>query len=508
MRIEKDIYKSLEEKYSIKEDTKKSSRLNESYVDIELNEGRPPEKKLTEEEVKIIDKALEDAGFDKYVIDTYGIDTDLNNELEIAKVVRSCGFDCRLDSKSLTKELNRPTRFINFKKPKRDIKEEYKEIPDELNESLEEGLEKDYSDIPEVKSINYSNEKLNLLPGVVDMKAFIKALEEVGEPIFKVRTTRFPLSLEDVKDEQMVFNKAGWSIGRSWDSSLSGFNEVYICKKTTKNENLEEGKKDFGKLNQAIEKARKEIPKMMTEDINNIDQDEILCYDFYEYPGGNPYICIMYKDAEYDDCWDLYADVTINTDYDIGPDEIILNNDLNIHSRKEVIEDLVAEDLGEKIFEYSSAKAAWGMQRANLYKLRPDWKEFITEQQKEVGYNKQMFAESLDIRTKDVDTILDQAYSKLNNKNENLKEDHENLEEGVKKMSEPKKYKGWDPDEHIKKVCKYYRDWAGFGEDEVLTEDLLKNEDWRLKRVSALKNVPVRKIKEELLKQKDSDENK
>ena len=445
MRIEKDIYERLEEKYSIKEDTKKFSRLNEDWAEPK-------------------------GDFAGWVAIYNG------KRIEIGKDEANSIYEAQ---QIAIKKLKVPKSKIGLLA----IKPGY-------NESLEEGLEKDYSDIPEVKSINYDNEKLNLLPGVVDMKAFIKALEEVGEPVFKVRTTRFPLSLEDVKDEQMAFNEAGWSIGRSWDSSLSGFNEVYICKKTAKNENLEEAKKDFGKLNQAIALARKEIPKMMTEDINNIDQDEILCYDFYEYPGGNPYICIMYKDAEYDDCWDLYADVTINTDYDLGPDEIILNNDLNENSKKEVIEDLVAEEVAEKI-----------------YKLRPDWKEFITEQQKEVGYNKQMFAESLDMRTKDVDAILDQAYSKLNNKNENLKE-NENLEEGVKKMSEPKKYKGWDPDEHIKKVCKYYRDWAGFGEDEVLTEELLKNEDWRLKRVSALKNVPVRKIKEELLKQKDSDENK
>lgn len=73
-------------------------------------------------------------------------------------------------------------------------------------------------------------------------------------------------------------------------------------------------------------------------------------------------------------------------------------------------------------------------------------------------------------------------------------------EEGEKKMSEPKK-RGWDPDEHLKKVCEYYRNWAGFGKDEVLTEEMLQYEDWRLKRVSALKNTPVKKIKEELLKQ-------
>jgi hypothetical protein len=67
------------------------------------------------------------------------------------------------------------------------------------------------------------------------------------------------------------------------------------------------------------------------------------------------------------------------------------------------------------------------------------------------------------------------------------------------------KKRGWDPDEHLKKVVKYYKDWAGFNEDEVLTEDLLKNEDWRLKRVSSLKNVPVKQLKAELLKQKDSE---
>lgn len=91
---------------------------------------------------------------------------------------------------------------------------------------------------------------------------------------------------------------------------------------------------------------------------------------------------------------------------------------------------------------------------------------------------------------------------------QDISDKNESLEEGEKKMSEPKKYRGWDPDEHLKKVCEYYRKWAGFGEDEVLTEEMLKNEDWRLKRVSALKNTPVKKIKAELLKQKDSDENK
>lgn len=80
--------------------------------------------------------------------------------------------------------------------------------------------------------------------------------------------------------------------------------------------------------------------------------------------------------------------------------------------------------------------------------------------------------------------------------------------EKAKEADTPKpvqKKRGWDPDEHLQKVVKYYKDWAGFDEDEELTEDLLKNEDWRLKRVSSLKNVPVKQLKAELLKQKDSE---
>lgn len=74
----------------------------------------------------------------------------------------------------------------------------------------------------------------------------------------------------------------------------------------------------------------------------------------------------------------------------------------------------------------------------------------------------------------------------------------------ITEKEQPKR-RGWDPDENIKKAAKYYRGWAKFGEDEQLTEDLLKNEDWRLKRISSLKNIPVKQLKAELLKQKDSE---
>lgn len=106
------------------------------------------------------------------------------------------------------------------------------------HEGLNESFGKDYSDIPEIKSINYKERINNGLPGISNMKAFIKALEEVGEPKFKIRTSRFPLSHGDIKDEWMSIKKNGWSISQTWDSSLSGFNEVYICKKL--NEDLNE----------------------------------------------------------------------------------------------------------------------------------------------------------------------------------------------------------------------------------------------------------------------------
>ena len=94
------------------------------------------------------------------------------------------------------------------------------------------------------------------------------------------------------------------------------------------------------------------------------------------------------------------------------------------------------------------------------------------------------------------------SIEELNNFSPGLGDLQENLVPKEKEF--PKNKRGWDPDEYMKKVVKYYKDWAGFNEDEVLTEDLLKNEDWRLKRVSSLKNVPVKQLKSELLKQKDS----
>lgn len=98
-------------------------------------------------------------------------------------------------------------------------------------EGLNESLGADYSNVPEVTTIKYNNGVRRGLPGITNMTAFISALEEIGKPEFKIRTSRFPLSKADIKDEWMALQRNGWSISQTWDSSLPGFNEIYICQK-------------------------------------------------------------------------------------------------------------------------------------------------------------------------------------------------------------------------------------------------------------------------------------
>lgn len=89
-----------------------------------------------------------------------------------------------------------------------------------------------YSDITEVKHINYSQPRDAHIPsGIWHIKKFVSALEEIGKPIFKIRTSRFPLSNSDISDAWMDLNEYGWSIRLAIDESMIGFNEVYICKK-------------------------------------------------------------------------------------------------------------------------------------------------------------------------------------------------------------------------------------------------------------------------------------
>ena len=108
---------------------------------------------------------------------------------------------------------------------------------DEALSDLQEDI--DYSDIPEIKSINYKQNKSNMMPGISNMSKFISALNDVGYDKFKIRSSRFPLSQADVKDEWIDIKRNGWSVGLSYDSSLNGFNnEVYICTKLPTTESL------------------------------------------------------------------------------------------------------------------------------------------------------------------------------------------------------------------------------------------------------------------------------
>lgn len=102
----------------------------------------------------------------------------------------------------------------------------------EVNESLNEELGQDYSALPEIKQLNYGQDRsAHRMPGISNIRTFIKALENVGKDEFKIRTTRMPLSNGDIRDAWLDLKKYGWSVSRDWDTSMTGFNEVYICKK-------------------------------------------------------------------------------------------------------------------------------------------------------------------------------------------------------------------------------------------------------------------------------------
>ena len=90
-----------------------------------------------------------------------------------------------------------------------------------LRESLNEALGRDYSHIPEVEKINYSNNKNgNLLP-YLDCNAFKAALEEIGLEAFKIKSARLKgVSKADLKDEFGGRGMAPWKWINDFDSSV------------------------------------------------------------------------------------------------------------------------------------------------------------------------------------------------------------------------------------------------------------------------------------------------
>ena len=73
-----------------------------------------------------------------------------------------------------------------------------------------------------------------MLPGITNQNELVKALNSVGLDKFKVRVNRVGFSEADRKDSWMDMKRKGWSIDHAWDSSLDGFNEIYIFTKVKK----------------------------------------------------------------------------------------------------------------------------------------------------------------------------------------------------------------------------------------------------------------------------------
>lgn len=109
-------------------------------------------------------------------------------------------------------------------------------------ESLKEDLEHDYSNIDLIDKFEFKNRRTNNVVGISNMRDFIDSLNKVGKDTFKCRTSTFGnnVSWGDIKDSLPEIMRNGWRIGRAWDSSLSGFNEVYICQKESLKEEKEE----------------------------------------------------------------------------------------------------------------------------------------------------------------------------------------------------------------------------------------------------------------------------
>lgn len=103
------------------------------------------------------------------------------------------------------------------------------------------------------------------------------------------------------------------------------------------------------------------------------------------------------------------------------------------------------------------------------------------------------------------DELVHVASSKeaLNDFQAGLGDMQESMEQRRKKEKEQPQH--WEHDKHLEEVCKYYREIAGLDEDAVLTEEMLDKDDWKLRSVSVMKNTPVRKIRQALLRPKDSE---
>ena len=100
----------------------------------------------------------------------------------------------------------------------------------EENQTFQENLGSDYSQEPEINTLDFVGEPGPGLPGFSNKK-FKAALDKVGIPYFKIRTTRLKgVSYADLKDEFGGTGMRPWTFFKDWDSSVKGFNEFYFFK--------------------------------------------------------------------------------------------------------------------------------------------------------------------------------------------------------------------------------------------------------------------------------------
>lgn len=112
--------------------------------------------------------------------------------------------------------------------------------------------------------------------------------------------------------------------------------------------------------------------------------------------------------------------------------------------------------------------------------------------------------------TSDISRALDQFYDLTNNQDIPPKRakamilGEESMQESLKESNlreaAPVSYKEkYDPNKHMQKVVEKYMKEARWPADTKFTEDMLKNEDWRIKNVAMRGAVPSSALKEALL---------
>lgn len=157
---------------------------------------------------------------------------------------------------------------------------------------------------------------MNFRGGIDEM---IKALDRFDIDALEVKASNFgDVTYEDIREHRREILDKGWDIQPSYDTSIKGANEVFICRKIKKyNESLEEGK-DMNKLTEAVDKNKlADFIKDAVEDLRN-GGEATHFFDMGADNGlhlvigrsGDDYIgiklAVNVDDLQYDFDWDWY----------------------------------------------------------------------------------------------------------------------------------------------------------------------------------------------------------